>query len=126
MANPIVAAAHPVGNPIARQVEQNTTSTTALGFIPPAKAVLAAMGTIIAVVPLLDKNVVIITEVTQNTDITRILLGLLPKILSTRFPTNSPAPEELRALEITSTPATIQIMSLVSVAIASWVVMIFV
>ena len=119
MANPIVAAAQPVGNPIARQVEQNTTSTTALGFMPPARAVLAAIGTIIAVVPLLDRNVVIITDVTQNTDITKILLGLFPKIFKTIFPTNSPAPDELSALEITSTPATIHIISRVKVEIAS-------
>lgn len=119
MANPIVAAAHPVGKPIARQVEQNTTKTTALGFIPPANAVLAAIGTMIAVVPLFDRKVVISTEVTQKTLITKMLLGLFPKIFNTRFPTNSPAPDELRALEITKTLATIQIMSLVIVAIAS-------
>ena len=95
------------------------TSRTAFGFMPPANAVLAAMGTIMAVVPLLDKNVVISTEVIQKTVITKILLGLLPKIFNTILPTNSPAPEELRALEITRTPATIQIISLVRVEIAS-------
>ena len=126
MAYPMVAAAHPVGNAIARQEEQNTTRTTALGFIPPAKAVLAAMGTIIATVPLFDKKLVMITVVMQNTVMTSRLLGLLPSKRSTRLPTNSPAPEELKAEDITRTPATIQIISLVSVATASCTDMIFV
>ena len=86
MENAIIAAAHPVGNAIARQDAPNTTKTTAFGFMPPASAVETAIGVMIAMVPLLLKNVVIITVTTQNTVITRVLDGLLPKSFSTKSP----------------------------------------
>ena len=79
-------AAQPVGNAIARQEDRKTTKTTAFGFIPPARAVEAASGVIIATVPLLLRNVVITTVTTQKTVLTILLYELLPKSLSTKSP----------------------------------------
>lgn len=66
-AKPMVAAAQPVGNAIAMQADTKMTSTTALGFMPPARAVLTAMGVMTATVPLFDRKVVMMTVITQNT-----------------------------------------------------------
>ena len=115
----MVAAAHPVGKLMARQEAMDTRDTTARGSMPPATAVLAAIGVRMATVPLLDMKVVITVATTVKTMVTVRPLGFSPNRLSTRLPIYSPAPDWLRAVENTSTPATIHTMSPVRPAMAS-------
>ena len=88
-----------------------TSVAMARGFIPPARAVLTAIGVRMATVALLDIKVVIRTLTRVNTVTTMIPLGLSPRILSTVWPISSPAPEALIALVTAIILATIQIIS---------------
>ena len=115
----MVPAAQPVGKASANQAATFTTSTTALGSIPPANAVLAAIGVNTAMLPVLDKNVVITTLVIPKTVKTLRPLGFSPRIFNTKFPIASPAPEELRAEDIASMPAIIHTISLVMISTTS-------
>ena len=118
----IMAPEHPVGSTTANHADTQQISTMDFTFMPPAKAVEAAMGLMRAMVPMLDMKLVIMVTVTQNTMDTNSPLGLPPRMFNTVWPINSPAPVVERAVETTLIPATIHTMSLVKDFITSGMV----
>ena len=121
-ANISAHSADPLGNATAMTDAMLMISTIPLGSIPPARAMLAAIGVRIAAVPVLDINVVITMATTANTTITTRPLGESPRIFKIPLPISSPTPELPMASDTTNTPAIIHTMSPVILVMASFAV----
>ena len=82
-----------MGITTANHADTQQVRTTAFTFIPPARAVEAAMGLIRAIVPMLDMKLVMIVQATQNTIETKSPLEFIPirsEELQLMLPADSP------------------------------------